>query len=77
MGMLKLALRAAFGRLRQSRDFESLCATEIRIEATARHRLPIALDGEVAPLEPPLHYRIWRQALPVIVHSGSTSCAEP
>jgi diacylglycerol kinase family enzyme len=66
-GMLKLALRGALGRLRQSRDFEYLTASQVRIEAPSRRRLRVALDGEVAPLEPPLHYRIWPQALPVIV----------
>jgi diacylglycerol kinase family enzyme len=65
-GMLKLAVRAAFGRLEQSRDFESLRATEIRIETTHRH-LHVALDGEVTTLTPPLLYKIWPKSLAVIV----------
>jgi diacylglycerol kinase family enzyme len=65
LGLLSLALRALFGRLKQSHDFEGATATEIRIES--RHtRVLVATDGEVAPLELPLRYRIRPRALRVM-----------
>jgi diacylglycerol kinase family enzyme len=67
-GMLKLALRAPFGRLRQSRDFESMCVAEVQIEPRRRH-IHLALDGEPTALAPPLIFTTWPQALPVIVPS--------
>jgi diacylglycerol kinase family enzyme len=67
-GMLKLALRAAFGRLRQSRDFESMCIAEVQIEPRRRH-IHLALDGEPTALAPPLTFTTWPKALPVIVPS--------
>jgi diacylglycerol kinase family enzyme len=74
-GMLKLAVRAAFGRLEQSRDFESMCAERIRIDVSARRARHLALDGEIAGLEPPLEYRIDPAALPVIVPAGYSRLA--
>jgi diacylglycerol kinase family enzyme len=65
-GMLMLAFRTAVGRLQQARDFESYCLSECWIESR-RHRLHVALDGEVVKLSPPLHYRIWPKALSVYV----------
>ncbi len=63
-GMLKLTFRALLGRLDQARDFEADYISECWIEAR-RHRLHVALDGEVVKLSPPLHYRIWAKALRV------------
>ena len=74
-GMLKLALRAAFGRLRQSRDFQSMCVAEIQIEPRRRH-IHLALDGEPTALVPPLTFATWPQALPVIVPAPS-DCSVP
>jgi diacylglycerol kinase family enzyme len=65
-GLLKLAVRALFGRLRQSREFHSFKAAEMVIE-TRHHRLRVATDGEVTVMAPPLRYRIRPAALPVIV----------
>jgi diacylglycerol kinase family enzyme len=65
-GILLLALRALFGRLRQAKDFEAARFRHLRIEG--RHtRLLVAIDGEVAALELPLEYRIRPGALQVIV----------
>lgn len=75
LGLLRLALRALFGRLREAKDFDALCTKEIWIE-TRRKRLPVAIDGEVTPMETPLHYRVRPGALRVIVpesHSSSAS----
>lgn len=65
-GLLKLALRALFGRLRQAREFDVFQAREMTIE-TRHRRLRVATDGEVTVMAPPLRYRIRRAALPVIV----------
>lgn len=65
-GLLKLALRALFGRLRQTREFDIFRAGELVIE-TRHHRLRVATDGEVTVMAPPLRYRIRPAALPVIV----------
>jgi diacylglycerol kinase family enzyme len=64
-GILKLALRAAIGRLEQSRDFETTYTPHVWIESRRKHR-DIAVDGEVIEMAPPLHYRVWPRALPVI-----------
>ena len=65
-GLLKLALRALLGRLRQSREFHVFQAGEMVIE-TRHRRLRVATDGEVTVMAPPLRYRIRPAALPVIV----------
>lgn len=56
-GMIKLTVRAMLGRLEQSRDFETFCVTNCRIE-TRRKRTHVAVDGEVLRLETPLEYRV-------------------
>jgi YegS/Rv2252/BmrU family lipid kinase len=66
LGLMRLALRALFGGLRQEKDFLALNTKEIWIE-TKHKRLRAAFDGEVAVLEPPLHYRVRPGALRVIV----------
>lgn len=64
-GLVRLALRALLGHLREDKDFLALCTKEIRI--TTRHaRVRVALDGEVDILETPLHYRVRPGALRVI-----------
>ncbi|MES2536141.1 MAG: diacylglycerol kinase family protein [Pseudomonadota bacterium] len=66
LGLLRLALHALFGRLRQARDFDVLTARDILIEGR-RRRMRVALDGEVTVMEMPLQYRIRAGALQVIV----------
>lgn len=63
-GMVRLAIRALFGRLEQAQDFESIHLPELWIE-TGKRRLHVALDGEVENLSPPLHYQSVPQALKV------------
>ena len=63
--LLLLALRALFGRLHQAEDFEAATTGELRIDS--RHkRVLVATDGEVAPAEMPLVYRIHPRALRVV-----------
>jgi diacylglycerol kinase family enzyme len=67
LGLLRLAVSALLGRLRQEEDFDSLCAREIWVETRRPKRLPVATDGEVTVLSTPLHFRIRPGALKVIV----------
>jgi len=65
LGLLRLALRALFGGLRQEKDFIALCTKEIWIGTKHKH-VRVALDGEVLVMAPPLHYRIRPRALRVL-----------
>lgn len=67
MGLLWLAVRALFGRVRQAKDFDALSAQEIWVETRRPKRLPVATDGEVNVMTTPLHYRVLPGALRVIV----------
>jgi diacylglycerol kinase family enzyme len=67
LGLLRLALSALVGRLRQAKDFDALCAQEIWVETRRPKRLPVATDGEVNVMTTPLHYRVRPGALTVIV----------
>lgn len=67
LGLLRLALRALFGRLRQTKDFDALSAEEIWIETRRPKRMYVATDGEVTVMTTPLHYRVRPKALRVIV----------
>lgn len=73
LGLLRLALRALFGRLRQSKDFDALSAEEIWVETRRPKRLYVATDGEVTVMTTPLRYRVLPKALRVIVPSEVTS----
>ncbi len=66
LGILRLAVRALFGRLAPAADFETFCADEVTVESR-RRRMLVATDGEVNHLTAPLHYRIRRGALRVRV----------
>jgi diacylglycerol kinase family enzyme len=66
LGLLRLALRALFGRLAQASDFNMLLAPEIEV-FTRHKRLHVATDGEVTVMATPLHYCIRPGALAVIV----------
>jgi diacylglycerol kinase family enzyme len=66
LGLLRFALRALFGGLREEKDFDAMCTKEVWIE-TRRNRLRVATDGEVTVMTTPLHYRVLPGALRVIV----------
>lgn len=66
IGLLRLAVRGLFGRLRDSEDFQVLCLKEAQVEAR-RKRLRVSLDGEVLTMQSPLHFRVRSKALRVIV----------
>jgi diacylglycerol kinase family enzyme len=75
LGLLMLALRALFGRLRQAKDFGAATAHTIAVETRHRH-LMVATDGEVTLLNTPLLYRIRPHALRVITPSQSAPRSE-
>jgi diacylglycerol kinase family enzyme len=64
--MLKLLFRAAFGKLRESRDLEAMYVKEVWID-TRRQRLHVAIDGEILRMATPLHYEIQPKTLRVLV----------
>jgi YegS/Rv2252/BmrU family lipid kinase len=67
LGLLRLALRALFGRLREAEEFDALSAEEIWVETRRPKRIYVATDGEVNVMTTPLHYRVLPKALRVIV----------
>ena len=67
LGLVLLALRALFGRLREAKEFDFLCAKEIWIDTRRPKRVRVATDGEVTVMQTPLHYRVRPGALRVIV----------
>ncbi len=75
-GLFKLTMRSLAGCAGRASDVEAFHASNCLIE-TRRHRLPIALDGEVVHLRPPFHYCIRPAALSVCVpHESETHTAE-
>ncbi|HEX8524163.1 MAG TPA: diacylglycerol kinase family protein [Tepidisphaeraceae bacterium] len=64
-GLFMLALRGLFGKLEQERDFTALNVAELHIDTPRRH-VPIALDGEVRRMSPPLEFRTLPGALKVL-----------
>ena len=64
--LVRLALQALVGRLRQARDFEALSTTDFVIE-TRHARILVATDGEAKAMETPLHYRTRPKSLRVLV----------
>jgi diacylglycerol kinase family enzyme len=65
LGLLWIALRGLFGRLDQSRDFESMTLPVVSVD-TRKKTLRIALDGEVTRLTPPLQFKVLPGALRVV-----------
>jgi diacylglycerol kinase family enzyme len=63
-GLLRVAIRAMLGRLKEERDFESYLTSEVEISAHSAW-LRVSVDGEVTPMRPPLRYRIHPGALRV------------
>jgi diacylglycerol kinase family enzyme len=64
--LIALALRAVAGRITPDVKLEAFLAREATIEP-ARHRVSIALDGELLVIQPPLRYLIRPGALRTIV----------
>ena len=65
-GLVWLIVRAVMHRLNTARKFEALVLPEVTIDATNRHAR-VSIDGEIVDLRTPLHYRVHRKGLRVIV----------
>lgn len=61
-----MVCRLCFGRMNQERDLDTLELPEAEVSAKAS-RLPVALDGDVQIMRPPLRYRSTPGALRVLV----------
>jgi YegS/Rv2252/BmrU family lipid kinase len=70
--LILLAVRAIFGRLHESRDFEAFHVPEARIETRRRH-VHVAIDGEVSWFDSPLRFRIRPLALRIIAPAARDS----
>ncbi len=66
IGLLRIAMRALFGQLRNTQDFVAMCTTEVWVK-TRQRRVRVSTDGEVTVLETPLHYRVRPGALRVLL----------
>ena len=64
-GMIAASIRALFDRSHPD-DMARIDGVERLRVASQRSQLAVSLDGEVVRAEPPLEYRIRRQALRVI-----------
>ena len=64
-GIVRLAVRALVGRLRQDREFEALTVPQVDV-GMHRRVVRVALDGEVFRMESPIRYRIRPGALRVL-----------
>ena len=75
LGLLGLAVRALFGHLRESKDFDALTAKELIIES--RHKkLRVSTDGEVTMMQTPLRYQIHAASLAVFVNGEALPTSE-
>ena len=70
--ILTLPLRAKANRLTADARFQRFLAEEATIELS-RHHVSAALDGEVAIVRTPLHFRVRRAALHLLVPGPSPS----
>lgn len=65
--LLKLALRGALHRLRDSADLRTYCALEAQVLLPGRRRMRVAVDGESVECRLPLRFEVLREALEVVV----------
>ena len=75
VGLLRIALRALLGRLRNTQDFVAMCTTEVWVK-TRHRRERVSTDGEVTVLETPLHYRVRPGALRVLLPANEQETQE-
>ncbi|MGH8714240.1 MAG: diacylglycerol/lipid kinase family protein [Casimicrobiaceae bacterium] len=64
-GLLRLAMDALLHRLRKGQDLDAIMLKECRVDSHQK-RLEVAIDGEVAWMDLPLHYRVRPLALKVL-----------
>ena len=66
-GLIRLMAGLVIGGWQSDAELESLTMTDLTVTSHTRHRLRVAIDGEVTRLAPPLIYRIRPKALSVLV----------
>jgi len=66
LGLVRLMARLVLGGWQSNAELESLSMTDLTVTSHSRHRLKVAIDGEVSRLSPPLVYRIRPKALAVL-----------
>jgi YegS/Rv2252/BmrU family lipid kinase len=66
-GLLRLLFKLITGRFHGPDEFEIFPAEEVWIEANRGKKIGVALDGEIAVMDTPLHYRILPRSLKVRV----------
>jgi diacylglycerol kinase family enzyme len=69
-GFFWMICRMCFGHVSRERDLESFRLHDFEVRAKVS-RLPVALDGEVEIMHPPLHYRSRPAALRVIAPAAA------
>ena len=67
LGLIGLALVGLFRDVRETRSVEDWRLPEFKIEVRKKRAIPVAFDGEVSTMRPPLHYRVRARALRVIL----------
>ncbi len=72
-GLLRLAFQVLLKGAEGTKELDLLTVEEAAVD-TGRHRLQMALDGEVVSLQSPLHYRSRPGALRVHVPAGASAC---
>lgn len=65
LALIRLAIRALFGRLREERDFWNATAAHLTVRTKHAHA-QVTLDGELKRLRSPLEYRSHRGELRVL-----------
>ena len=66
MGLAKLAILMAMGKIKPQKDVWMLCASELRVDLP-QGRWLAAIDGEIRVVSPPLIFRIRRNALRAVL----------
>lgn len=65
LALVGLLLRAAFGRLRPAKDFETIEADSFEL-TVAGQAVRVGIDGEIVDLEPPLKYQLLAAGLTIL-----------
>jgi diacylglycerol kinase family enzyme len=67
LGLIGLALVGLVRDIKRTRSLEDWRLPDFKIEVRKKKSIPVALDGEVTRMRPPLLYRNRPRALPVIL----------
>jgi diacylglycerol kinase family enzyme len=71
--LLRLGWEVLLKGPEETKELDLLTVEAATVE-TKRAVVPVALDGEVVSLKPPMSYRIRPAALPVLVPEGASAC---